>query len=95
MEDIECTSNLCNIILDEAIEVIKKSSNRDKKHDEIIKLLEQVGAEKRMLLHRYSEKKEMEFTIVNIKLQKVLRVGVSRIAPKAIKIEIFEIPYDF
>ncbi len=37
----------------------------------------------------------MEFTLVNIKLQKVLRVGVSRITPKAIKIEIFNIPYDF
>ncbi len=75
---------------------LKKSSNRDKKHDEIIKLLEQVGAEKRMLLHRYSEKKrKWNLLLLILNYKKVLSVGVSQIAPKVIKIEIFEIPYDF
>ncbi len=41
------------------------------------------------------KKKKWNLTLVNIKLQKVLSVGVSQIAPKVIKIEIFEIPYDF
>lgn len=95
LEYIECTENLCTIILDDAIALIEKSDNRCENHNEIIKLLEKVGSEKRMFLHKYDEN-GIIFTIFNVKLKKILMVEIQYIAPGIIKVDVFsKIQHDF
>ncbi len=64
-----CSPELCDIILDEVISLLKNTSIKGGNREGIINTIKKVGSKKTMVLWGYEEKKLIEFIIADTKLE--------------------------
>ncbi len=71
-----CSPSLCDIILDDLIQMLKDAPNKNVKDKSTINAIKQVGSARDMILHEYEDKKRIVFTIINEKLKKYMYIKI-------------------
>ena len=73
---IKCTTNLCNIILEDVIKLFESAENADVVNEKTVALIKNIASERKMILHQYDER-ALWFTIFHEEAENYMTVSIN------------------